>query len=87
MTRNIKRIPVELLIGRRCITAEEGKVLNGVIEKALNTGESVELDFHGVEVITRSFYRTAVADLYCIFPEDFIDSNFSIVDFHGKYTS
>jgi STAS-like domain of unknown function (DUF4325) len=68
------------IIGPLCSTREEGAKVNQLVSRHLNEGTSVKLDFHGVKLVTPSFYSAAVADLYCTFPEDVVSTRVTISD-------
>jgi hypothetical protein len=75
-TRTISLLEV---IGENCISDAHGRELNSLIEDLLNEGHTVTLDFHGVKLVTPSFYRAVVGNLSCSFPEEFLDSSLNIV--------
>lgn len=74
-----KTILLVEFIGENCDSAEDGRAVNHLIEDLLNEGNTVQLDFHGVKLVSPSFYRAAVGSLSCRFPEEFLESNLSIV--------
>ena len=73
-----KTLSLSKIIGTCCSTPGDGKKVNLLIQNLLNEGNTVELDFHGVKLVTSSFYRAAVRELSCSFPEDFIQSHLSL---------
>ncbi|HEY3197949.1 MAG TPA: STAS-like domain-containing protein [Nitrospirales bacterium] len=77
---NVVYLALVAIIGPLCSTREDGIKVNQVVSKHLNEGSSVKLDFHGVKLVTPSFYSAAVADLYCTFPDDVVSSRVSITD-------
>ena len=68
------------VIGPLCSTREDGAKVNQLVSGLLNEGSSVKLDFHGVKLVTPSFYSAAVADLYCTFPDDVVSTRVTISD-------
>ena len=68
------------LVGPLCSTREDGVKVNQVVSRHLNEGSSVKLDFHGVKLVTPSFYSAAVADLFCTFPDDVVSTRVTITD-------
>ena len=68
------------IIGPLCSTREEGAKVNQLVSRHLNEGTSVKLDFHGVKLVTPSFYSAAVAELYCTFPDDVVSTRVTISD-------
>jgi hypothetical protein len=73
-----KAVSVARIVGPCCSTPADGQRVNTLIQSLLNEGNSVELDFHGVKLVTSSFYRAAVGDLTSVFPEDFVQSHLSV---------
>jgi hypothetical protein len=73
-----KTLSLSKIIGSCCSTPGDGKKVNLIIQNLLNEGNTVELDFHGVKLVTSSFYRAAVRDLSYTFPEEFIQSHLSL---------
>jgi len=74
-----KTILLVEFISENCDSAEDGRAVNHLIEDLLNEGNTVQLDFHGVKLVSPSFYRAAVGSLSCRFPEKFLESNLSVV--------
>jgi hypothetical protein len=72
-----KTLALSRIIGSCCSTPGDGKKINLIIQNLLNEGNTVELDFHGVKLVTSSFYRAAIRDLSYTFPEEFIQSHVS----------
>ena len=72
-----KTVSLSKIIGSCCSTPGDGRKVNLIVQNLLNEGNTVELDFHGVKLVTSSFYRAAVRDLAYTFPEDFIQSHLS----------
>jgi hypothetical protein len=70
-----KTLALSKIIGSCCSTPGDGKKINLIIQNLLNEGNTVELDFHGVKLVTSSFYRAAIRDLSYTFPEEFIQSH------------
>jgi hypothetical protein len=68
------------IVGPLCSTREDGEKVNQVVGGLLNQGFSVRLDFHGVKLVTPSFYSAAVADLYCTFPDDVVSTRVTTVN-------
>jgi hypothetical protein len=73
-----KALSVVRIVGPCCSTPADGHRVNALIQNLLNEGNTVELDFHGVKLVTSSFYRAAVGDLASVFPEDFVQSHLSV---------
>lgn len=71
-------VPLLKTIGPVCGTREDGAKINRIVTNLLNLGHSVTLDFHGVKLVTPSFYSAAFADLYCTFPEDDVSTRVTI---------
>jgi hypothetical protein len=67
------------LVGENCTDEAYGRQINRLVEHLLNEGHTVKLDFHGVKLVTPSFYRAVVGNLSCTFPEEFLESSLSIV--------
>ena len=74
----MKSISLVRMVGPCCSIAADGSKVNALIQTLLNEGNTVELDFHGVKLVTSSFYRAAVGDLTCSFPEAFVESHLSV---------
>ena len=68
------------VVGPLCSTREDGLKVNQLISRHLNEGSSVKLDFHGVKLVTPSFYSAAIADLYCTFPDDVVSTRVTITE-------
>ena len=68
------------IVGPLCSTREDGEKVNHVVAGLLNQGFSVKLDFHGVKLVTPSFYSAAVADLYCTFPDDIVSNRLTMMN-------
>ena len=81
-----KTIALSKIIGSCCSTPGDGKKINLIIQNLLNEGNTVELDFHGVKLVTSSFYRAAIRDLSYTFPEEFIQSHVSFSGLSDRNT-
>jgi len=68
------------IIGPLCSTRDDGAKVNQLVTRHLNQGSSVKLDFHGVKLVTPSFYSAAVAELYCTFSDDVVSARVTISD-------
>lgn len=51
------------LIGRNCITLEDGQKIYDLIYHELNSEKPVELDFEGVAVFASPFFNAAIGQL------------------------
>jgi hypothetical protein len=71
-------LPLMTAVGPLCSTREDGEKINRMVTNLLNKGYSVTLDFHGVKLVTPSFYSAAFADLYCTFPEEDVSTRVMI---------
>ena len=81
MTRQFgKIISLSLVstVGPLCSTREDGEKIKRLVTDLLNDGHCVKLDFHGVKLVTPSFYSAAFADLYCTFPEEDVSERVTI---------
>lgn len=76
----IKAISLFAVIGPVCSTAVDGKKINTLIEAALQDGYSVNLDFHGVKLVTPSFYDAAVENLSPFLPEQSLETTLFAAD-------
>ena len=81
-----KTLALSKIIGSCCSTPGDGKKINLIIQNLLNEGNTVELDFHGVKLVTSSFYRAAIRDLSYTFPEEFIQSHVSFSGLSDRNT-
>lgn len=54
---------VASLVGKYCMTGDDGETVFGLIHPALKAGQSAELDFTGVEVVASPFLNNAVGRL------------------------
>jgi hypothetical protein len=81
-----KTLSLSKIIGTCCSTPGDGKQINLLVQNLLNEGNTVELDFHGVKLVTSSFYRAAIRDLSCSFPEDFLQSHLSLAGLSERNT-
>jgi len=54
--------------------------INKIVEVILNQGFSVQLDFHGVKLVTPSFYAAVTEGLYSVFPESEKERPISIIN-------
>jgi hypothetical protein len=54
------RVKVHDLVGPHATTSERGDLVYEVIEPVIRSGESVELNFEGVEQVTSPFLNAAV---------------------------
>jgi hypothetical protein len=71
-------LPLLTAVGPLCSTRQDGEKINRMVTNLLNMGHSVTLDFHGVKLVTPSFYSAAFADLYCTFPEEEVSARVTI---------
>lgn len=74
----LKILPLVDVIGPHCDSKSAGGKVNDLVQNWLDEGYSVQLDFRGVKLITPAFYRAAIGDLYCSFPEDLVEARVSI---------
>ena len=81
-----KTLALSKIIGSCCSTPGDGKKINLIIQNLLNEGNTVELDFHGVKLVTSSFYRAAIRDLSYTYPEEFIQSHVSFSGLSDRNT-
>jgi hypothetical protein len=51
------------LVGRNCITFEDGQRVFDLIEHELSLGQRVSLDFSGTEIFASPFFNAAVGQL------------------------
>ncbi len=72
-----------VLVGPVCSTSYDGRRVNALVESLLNQGFSVKLDFHGVKLVTPSFYATSVGDLQSSKPAAFADGTLTVSDIAG----
>ena len=56
-------VRVEELVGRNCITFEDGQLIYDLIRPELLDSNSVLLDFSGVEVFASPFFNASVGQL------------------------
>ena len=77
---NVVYLSLVAIVGPLCSTREDGIKVNQIVSRHLNEGSSVKLDFHGVKLVTPSFYSAAVADLYCTFPDDVVSTRVTITE-------
>ena len=77
---DVRHITLFDLIGPVCSTAAAGRQINQMVQTLLNEGCSVKLDFHGVKLVTPSFYEAVVQDLYSVFQEDDLNLRFSLMN-------
>jgi hypothetical protein len=78
--RKIVYLALLTVIGPLCSTREDGVKVTHIVGGFLNQGFSVKLDFHGVKLVTPSFYSAAVADLYCTFPDEIVSNRVTTVN-------
>ena len=57
------QIKVKELVGENAMTQDDGKVIYGAIHDFLLQGETVELDFEGVDVFASPFFNASVGCL------------------------
>lgn len=60
-------IKVEELVGKNALTPEDGKLVYEAVRPGLELGETVELDFAGVEVFASPFFNWGIARLVADF--------------------
>lgn len=63
-------VRVSEVFGVYCVDPADGHRLCAQVADALGKGESVRLDFSGVQVLTSSFLNPALGCLYAGFPPD-----------------
>ena len=68
------RIQLRQLVGERCITQDQGKVLFSKIQPALVSGESVTIDFAGVKVLLSLFLNNSIGPLFHDFDGQQLDA-------------
>lgn len=66
----VLHFPMLAAVGPICSTSQDGRRVNLMVQALLNQGFSVKLDFHGVKLVTPSFYEAVLGDLHAVFPED-----------------
>jgi STAS-like domain of unknown function (DUF4325) len=66
------------IVGSLCCNVADGQKVNVLVEHFLNQGQSVQLDFHKVGLVTPSFYAAAIGDLICHFPEEFVSDHVTL---------
>lgn len=78
----MNRIEMRNLVGNSCITSEDGQRMYDRIHPPLDAGESVVLDFTGVDVIASPFFNAAVGQLLRDLPSDWLNTSLDIVGLH-----
>ncbi len=51
-------------IGKSCIALEDGLKLHDIVVPSMNKGESVELDFNGVDIVYTPFLTGCIGKLF-----------------------
>lgn len=65
MTVNSSTIRLaELINDNAALTPNEGDIVFNAIDKSLNQGEQVHVDFKGIEFLTTAFLNAAIGQLY-----------------------
>jgi hypothetical protein len=82
----VKVVKIVNIVGPYCSTPADGTKINQLIQSLLNEGNTVELDFRGVKLVTSSFYRAAVGDLQYTFPKEFVDSHVKLSGLSASMT-
>lgn len=54
---------IEEIVGRNCITFEDGQRIYELVDPVLREGSSLTLDFTGVDVFASPFFNAAVGQL------------------------
>ncbi len=76
----MNKIHILTLVGKNCITLDQGGKVYKVINPLLSAGQQVQLDFEGVEVFASPFFNQAIGKLLeGILPET-LNSLFSVVN-------
>ena len=57
------RINVRDETGPNCLTMDDGERIYGLVHPCLRAGDSVELDFEGVQLVASPFFNAAVGQL------------------------
>ena len=67
---------VQLLkkVGKSCIALEDGLKLYDIVLPKMNRGETVELDFNGIEIIYTPFLNGCIGKLFGHFDKEIIMS-------------
>ena len=59
----IMTLRIEEIVGRNCITFEDGQRIYELVDPVLREGSSLTLDFTGVDVFASPFFNAAVGQL------------------------
>jgi hypothetical protein len=71
MSLDTVHLSLLVLVGPVCGTSYDGQRVNALVESLLNQGFSVALDFHGVKLVTPTFYAASVGNLELTRPKEF----------------
>ena len=63
-TRNKKLIVTDIIGSDAAVSTDNGDFVFHKIEEMLSAGNSVELDFLGIEIMTTAFLNAAIGQLY-----------------------
>lgn len=64
----------------RCYSNDDGLVINGVIKKALQSGNQVEVSFKGVNSVTSSFINSAFIELLKSYEIEYVKQQLTFIN-------
>ena len=78
------KLVVKDIIGPQCGTYDDGNKVFIVASDSIRAGDSVDLDFDGVEVLTSSFVNGAIGNLVRTFGDDILKTRLTLTPRNGK---
>ena len=72
------RVKIKTIIGKNCITLEDGQKIYKNVHKSLLHNNVVTLDFKGVEVFASPFFNTAIGQLLKDIEPDILNKNLKV---------
>jgi len=81
MTNKILQLNVKDIIGRdTAVSSDDGETIFKKIDEHLKNGDTVELDFSGISLMTTAFLNTAIGQLYSIYNSNQLNSLLKLVN-------
>lgn len=71
----MQHIAVKELVGENAMTLDDGEAIFNQIHDPLARGETVELDFDGVEIFASPFFNAGIGRLLADFQPDILNSH------------
>lgn len=70
----------KIIDGNVAVSTDDGNLVYQELNKAIENGKTVELDFNEIEIMTTAFLNAAIGQLYSIYNSDKLNASLKLVN-------